>query len=60
MRVLYVFTDSRAPSVAVVDNVVTIEETVDNDNKPLWTTTTSGGVENTMFKTSGNVVIVWE
>ena len=61
LRVIFVYTDNRSPSVATVSNVVKLEEAVDaTTQKPMWKTTTSGGQEYTMFKENGQAAVLRE
>lgn len=60
MRVIFVYTDNRSPSVATVENVVKLEDTTDSSTgKPIWKTTTSAAQEYTMFKENGQVAVLW-
>lgn len=61
LRVIFVYTDNRSPSVATVDNVVKLEDTVEaSTNKPIWKTTTASSQEYTLYKENGQIAVLWE
>ena len=59
MRVVFVYTDSNAPSCVSASNIVKIEEATVN-NAAAIQVTNSGGSVTTFYKSQGQLALLWE
>lgn len=59
MRVVFVYTDSNAPSCVAASNIVKIEEATVN-NAAVIQVTNSGGNVTTFNKSQGQLALLWE
>lgn len=59
MRVVFVYTDSNAPSCVSASGIVKIEETTVNNAAVIQVTNTGGNVT-TFNKSQGQLALLWE
>lgn len=59
MRVIFVYTDSNAPSCVSASGIVKIEETTVNNAAAIQVTNTGGNVT-TFYKSQGQLALLWE
>lgn len=59
MRVIFVYTDSNAPSCVSASGIVKIEEATVNNQAAIQVTNTGGNVT-TFYKSQGQLALLWE
>lgn len=59
MRVIFVYTDSNAPSCVSASGIVKIEEATVNNQAAIQVTNAGGNVT-TFYKSRGQLALLWE
>jgi hypothetical protein len=59
MRVIFVYTDSNAPSCVSASGIVKVEEATVNNQAAIQVTNTGGNVT-TFYKSQGQLALLWE